>query len=95
MSTKVEIDSKLAKDISKIAKEEDNSENKVLNDVLERGIKDLRKELFFKKLESRGGKIANKNTCDPYNKDFKSLCGIIDTPKEFDAVKAVEESRKQ
>ena len=89
MSTKINIDSKLAKDISEIAKSENISENKVLSDA----IKTLKKELFFKKLEKRGAKITNKKRYDPSSNDFKSLCGIIDVPDGFDVAKAINDSR--
>ena len=89
MTTKVEIDTKLFETISEIAKGENISEN----EVIEIAIKDFKKELLFKKIEERGGKIANKDTYDPTSKGFESLCGTIDVPEGFDVVKAVNDSR--
>jgi len=94
MSTKVEIDSKLAKSISEIAKSGNMSEDKALNEALELGTKELKKQLLFKKLEDRGAIIANKDKYDPDSENFESLQGIIELDYETDAVELVRESRR-
>ena len=94
MSTKVEIDSKLAKDISEIAKSENISEDKALNEALEIGVETMKKEAFFKELERRGAKIANKDTYNPNYNGMEKNAGFIKNCKSFDAVKLVRKMRE-
>jgi len=92
MTTKVEIDSKLAKDISEIAKRSNISKETVLGDAVKRGLKELRKEALFREIEAKGGSIANKDTYGKGNS--KDICGIIEAPEGFDVVKTVNKSRE-
>jgi len=91
MSTTVKIESELFKTIKEIAKSGNISEDKALNEVLEKGIKELKKELLFKKIEAKGGSISNKDT---YGKgDSEDICGLGEAPKGFDSVKAVNDMK--
>ena len=94
MSTRVEIDSKLAKDISEIAKSENISEDKALNEALEIGVKTMKKEALFKELEKKGAKIANKDTYNPDPKKNREMAGFIKGVKPFNAVKLIREMRE-
>ena len=89
VSAKVEIDSKLAKDISEIVKEENISKSKVLSDA----IKTLKKELKDKnepKIPEH--LIANKNR-KPDPKLTEELIGSIKLDKPIDVAKVIKESR--
>ena len=92
--TTIDIKPNLLKSISKIAKKEGIIEDKALNEVIERGIRNTEtKEAVFNRLDKLTNgkiKIANKDTYNP-NKS-NSIKDIIEAPKGFDPVKAVHDA---
>ena len=90
MPTKVEIDTRLFKAITKIAKSENISNDEVLSEALEIGIKTLEK----RKSTIPEHLIANKDTYNPSQKSIMSMAGIIKTDKPVDVAKIVDEVRR-
>ena len=76
----------ILKSISRIAKRENKPENKVLEEIIEKGLKSAEPKIP-KHL------ISNKDTYNPNmtKKELNSFVGIADAPKGFDVVKAVED----
>jgi hypothetical protein len=77
---------RILKNICRIAKRENKPEDKVLEDIIEKGLKNTGPQI-------PEHLIYNKDT---YNlnmtrKDLNSFVGIADAPKGFDVVKAVED----
>lgn len=85
-ASKININPDLLKAISKIAKREGISENRALNNVIEKGIKKS-------EVEIPEYLIANKNRKpDPERK--KRMAGIVKGCKPFNAVELVREVRR-
>jgi predicted DNA-binding protein len=85
----IKIDSEILNKISKIAKDENKTENKVLNEIIEKGLEDKNKIKIPDYL------IANKDTYNPDPKRFLESAGIIKGCKPFNAVKLVREVRSE
>ena len=96
VETKIKIEDKFLKSITNIAKKENTTKNKVINEMIEKGIETKTKTLddivksnpklkFMKK-----SKIQNKSG----RKNFNDMIGIIKAPKGFDPVEAVREVRR-
>jgi len=83
---KIEIDPKLFKTISKIAKKE----NTTINDVIKQGIEKIEKET----IKIPDHLIMNKDTYNPDPERMKRMIGIIKTDKPVDVAKEISESRK-
>ena len=97
ISKKIKIDSKLFKFISKIAEDENTTEDEFINDAIKKEIERKNKELTFNRLEKITNgkiKIANKDSFNPTptEKELDSIVGLSEAPKGFDCVKAVEDS---
>jgi len=94
ITKEIEIEPDLLNKISEIAKDENKTEDKTLNEALEIGVKIMKKESFFRELERKGAKIANKDTYNPnYDKEGKNA-GFIKNIKPFDAVKLIRDVRE-
>ena len=78
MTTKIEIDSKIAISLEEIAKNEDKSINDILKEFVDE------KRIF--------NDMVNKNTYG--KGDSEDIAGIIDLGYKTDAVKLVKESRE-
>ena len=78
MTTKIEIDSKIAISLEEIAKNEDKSINDILKEFVDE------KRIF--------NDMVNKNTYG--KRDSEDIAGIIDLGYKTDAVKLVKESRE-
>jgi len=88
MTIKIEdIKPDLLKKISKIAKNEKISEEKAINEIIEKGIETKTKNKIPEYL------IANKDTYDPDHERLMSMSGIIKTDEPFDTAKAIKEVR--
>ncbi|MDR0912680.1 MAG: hypothetical protein LBM96_08810 [Methanobrevibacter sp.] len=76
----------ILKSIRRIAKRENKSEDKVLEDIIERGLKSTEPQI-------PEHLISNKDTYNPNmtKEELNSFVGIADAPKGFDVVKAVED----
>ncbi len=83
------INPKLLKKISKIAKKEKITEEEAINEVIEKGIKVKTKNRIPEHL------ILNKDTYNPDHKRRMSFAGIIKTDKPFDTAKAIKEVRSR
>jgi len=79
----------LLKRISKIAKDGKVTEEKVINEIMEKGIEVKTKNKIPEHL------IANKDTYDPDSELTRELIGIIKTKKPFDTAKAIREVRNR
>jgi len=79
----------LLKMISKIAKDGKVTEEKVINEIMEKGIEVKTKNKIPEHL------IANKDTYDPDSELTRELIGIIKTKKPFDTAKAIREVRNR
>lgn len=77
----------LLKKISKIAKNEKITEEKVINEIMEKGIDVKTKNKIPEHL------IANKDTYNPSHERRMSFSGIIETDEPFDTAKAIREVR--
>jgi len=87
ISKKIEIKAELLESISKIAKDENTTEKKILNQIIEEGIKNRTKNKLPEDL------IINKETYNPDSKRSRELIGIIKTKEPFDTAKAIREIR--
>ncbi|MGL6298336.1 MAG: hypothetical protein ACRC1M_04125 [Methanobacteriaceae archaeon] len=92
------IESKFVKAIERIAKIENTSEEKVLNNIIEVGLRTRDKNLnetVEERIERLGIgdkiKIANKKTYKEGSNSFEELIGIYEAEESFDPVKAVDE----
>lgn len=74
-----------------MAKKENKSEIKVLEDVIEKGIKIIKKEEF--KIPEY--LIGNKDTYNPGPERLMKFAGIGSTDKLFNAVELVREMRER
>ncbi|KZX15002.1 hypothetical protein MBCUT_18040 [Methanobrevibacter cuticularis] len=85
----IKIKPDLLKAISRIAKRENMTETKVLNDIIEKGIESKRKNKIPEHF------IANKDTynSNPTKKELNSIVGIMEAPEGFDVVEAVNDAR--
>ena len=95
VEAKIKIEPNIFKAISKRAKNEGTTVNKIINDILKREVKN--KETAIERVERlTNGKaeILNKDTYNnnPTKKDLNSIVGLMDAPKGFDVVKAVEDA---
>ena len=81
------INSNLLKKISKIAKNEKISEEKAINEIIEKGINAKTKNKIPEHL------ILNKDTYNPDPEKSRKMIGIIKTDKPFDTAKAIREIR--
>ena len=79
----------LFKKISKISEDEKISKEKVINDMIEKGIKLKTKNKIPEHL------IANKDTYNPNptKEELNSIVGIMEAPEGFDVVEAVNSVR--
>ncbi len=82
-----DIKPKLLKAISKIANNENTTETKVLNEIIEEGIESRIKNKIPEYL------IANKDTYNPDNDRIRKMAGIIKTKKPFKTAEAIKEVR--
>ena len=85
---KIKIESELLNKISEIANLENKTENKVLNELIKKGIEDKNKIKIPDHL------ILNKDTYNPDSEGERELIGIIKTKKPFDTAKAINEIRR-
>ena len=85
----IKIDSKLLETISKIAKKENRTENKVLNDVIEKGIEKLENETINDKVERLALNTERVNQNKKYEKtSITELIGMFETEKPINPVEA-------
>ena len=79
----------LLKKINEIAKNEKISEEKAVNEIIEKGIEVKTKNKIPEHL------IANKNTYNPNptKEELNSIVGIMEAPEGFDVVEAVNDVR--
>ena len=99
ISKKIEIDQEVFKVISKIAKDENTTENKIINQVLKKEIEITKKEPLAEKIERlSNGKITviNKDRYNPNatKEELNSIIGIATAPLGFNPVEAVKEVRR-
>lgn len=87
VETKIKIEAKFLKCINKIAKRENTTKTKIINDMIERGIETKTKNEIPDYL------IGNKDTYDPDPKELEKMAGMFSTDKPFDAVELVREMR--
>ena len=90
MTIKIEdIKPDLLKKISKIAKNEKISEEKAINEIIEKGIETKTKNKIPEHL------IANKDTynSNPTKEELNSIVGIMEAPEGFNVVEAVNDVR--
>jgi predicted DNA-binding protein len=93
------INPNLLKTISEIAKKENKTETKVLEDVIKKGLKSREsKELAFERMERLTNgkmKILNKDTYNPNptDEELDSIVGIFKAPKGVSPVKALLDLR--
>jgi hypothetical protein len=78
----------LLETIEKIAKDKNTSENKILNEIIEKGLGKIKSN---EKIPSY--LIANKKTYSPDPERFMKMAGIIITEKPFNAVEILDELR--
>lgn len=83
----ITIDSELLNKVSEIANLEGKTENKVLNELIEKAIEDK------DKIKIPDHLIANKNR-KPDPEKTRELIGIIKTKEPFDTAKAIDEVRR-
>lgn len=90
----IEIDAKLFKTISKIAKNKGVSENKIVNDIVKNNIKN--NENVFDEIEKLSdGKaiIGNKNTYNPKKENWEKLINMKKSSNGVKPVKALLDLR--
>ena len=85
VETKIKIEDKLLKNINTIAEKENTTKDKVINDMIKKGIKT--------KTKIPGYLIANKNR-NPDPEGFNKLIGSIKTDKPVDVNKIIKEVRR-
>ena len=95
ISKKIEIDQKIFKAISKIAKDENTTENKIINQILKKEVEATENETLAEKIERLiNGKTKLMNPDRKPDPELsKELIGIIKTKKPFDTLKAIREIR--
>jgi hypothetical protein len=84
---KIEIDSELLNKISKIAKNKNTTETKLINDILKKEV-----EKPVNKIPDY--LIANKDTYDPDYKGMEKNAGFVKNVAPFDAVKLIRDVRE-
>jgi predicted transcriptional regulator len=89
VSNMIELDSKLFKSISKIAKKENTTETKLINQMLETAVENKTKENKIPK-----HLLKNKDTYNPNHEKLMKSAGIIKTKKPFDTLKAIDEVKR-
>jgi len=92
------INPKLLKIINKIAKKENTSKTKTLEDIIERGIKNRKNnppiDERIKKLSNGKIKVMNKSTYNPNDEDTKKMIGIFKAKEPFDSVEEVKKMER-
>ncbi|MDR2624562.1 MAG: hypothetical protein LBC39_08405 [Methanobrevibacter sp.] len=83
----IKINVELLKAIEKRAKNENTTEDKIFNEVIEKGLEK-------KEPEIPEHLILNKDTYNPDHKRLMSMAGIAKYGKPFSAVKLVREMRE-
>ena len=84
---KIEIDTEILNKISEMAKDQNTTETKIINDMLKKEVEKPRNKIL-------DYLIANKDTYNPDPKRLMSMAGIIKTDRSVDAVKLVREMRE-
>ena len=87
VETKIKIEDKFLESINSIAKRENTSKTKVINDMIEKGIETKTKNKIPDHL------ILNKDTYNPDPERLLKNAGIGTTDKSFNAVKLIREMR--
>ncbi|MDR3063090.1 MAG: hypothetical protein LBU40_02995 [Methanobrevibacter sp.] len=98
METKITIDSNIFRVISQKAKNEGTTENKIINDILKKELKNSENSIEkVERLTNGKIKIANKNTyaINSSKTELNSIVGIIEAPEGFDVVEAEKDSRNR
>ena len=85
---KIEIDQKLLETISKIAKDENATEQEIMTKIIKKGIENIQNK---NKIPEH--LLMNKDTYDPDPKRTEELIGIIELNEPFDSKKAIREIR--
>jgi hypothetical protein len=85
---KLKIEDRFLKTIKNMAKIENTTESKIINDLLEKGIESTKT-----KNKIPDYLIANKNTYNPDSERIKEMIGIIETDEPFEVAKAIDEIR--
>ncbi|KZX10759.1 hypothetical protein [Methanobrevibacter curvatus] len=89
-----EINPNLLKVISEIAKKENKTETKILEDIIEKGIK-ATKKLTAEDIVSNNPKLNFMEKTNMKSKrTFDDMIGIVKAPKGFNSVEAVREVRR-
>jgi hypothetical protein len=83
----IKIDPELLNKISKIAKKENTTENKIINDTLKKMVETTENKI-------PDYLIANKDTYNPDSERMRNHAGFIKNCKPFNAVKLVRETRE-
>ena len=93
---KIEIEPDLFNKICEIAKDNNTTENKILNDFIKKGIEDTEKSKVKTIVQNNPKlKLMEKKTFKKNNtRNFDELIGIIKAPPGFDPVEAVREIRR-
>ena len=86
ITKEIKIESELLNKISEIAKDKNTTENKLINDILKKGVETVENKI-------PDYLIGNKNR-KPDPEGFNKLIGIIKAPPGFDPVEAVREVRR-
>ena len=92
------INPNLLKIISEIAKKENITETKVLEDIIKKGIEHIEnKQPIDEKIErlSNGKiKMLNKSTYNPKKEDLDKMVGAFEAKKPFDSVEEIKKMEK-
>ena len=83
----IEIEPDLLNKISRIAKDKNTTENKIINDILKRGVETTENKI-------PDYLIGNKDTYNPDPERRRKMAGIVKNCKPFNAVKLVREMRE-
>ena len=95
---KIKIEPNIFKAISKRAKKEGTTANKLINNILKKEVKNNETAIErVERLTNGKIKIANKDTYNPNptKEELNSIVGIMEAPKGFDVVEAVEDARNR
>ena len=87
MSIAIKIETEIFNKISEIAKDENTTENKIINQILKKEIKNRTEPKIPEHL------IMNKDTYKPDSEISDELIGVIETDEPFDTLKAIREIR--
>ena len=88
MTTTIEIEPKIFKNISEIAEKENTTETKLINQMLKKALEIKNKKEIPEDL------TMNKETYDPNSELSEELIGAIETDESFDTLKAIQEIRE-